>query len=64
MNQDASLTIARNCILGKYTMPDGFWRAVRDHGLQIDTEKVKGSGRISETIPQAHRGKARTWPSY
>ena len=42
MNQDASLTIARNCILGKvYNARWVLERAVRDHGLQIDTEKVK-----------------------
>ena len=42
MNQDASLTIARNCIRGKvYNARWVLERAVRDHGLQIDTEKVK-----------------------
>ena len=42
MNQDASLTIARNCILGKvYNARWVLERAVRDHGLQIDTEKMK-----------------------
>ena len=42
MNQDASLMIARNCILGKvYNARWVLERAVRDHGLQIDTEKVK-----------------------
>ena len=42
MNQDASLMIAKNCILGKvYNARWVLERAVRDHGLQIDTEKVK-----------------------
>ena len=42
MNQDASLTIARNCILGKvYNARWVLERAIRDHSMQIDTERVK-----------------------
>ena len=63
MNQDASLTIARNCILGKvYNARWVLERAVRDHGLQIDIEKVKESAgflkqslrRIEESRDMAH----------
>ena len=41
-NNEISLGIAKNCILGK--VHNSRWvleRAIRDHGMQIDTEKVK-----------------------
>jgi len=48
----ASLGIARNCILGKVF--NSRWileRATRDHGLQIDVEKVKqASGYLKESL--------------
>ena len=41
-NTDRSMAIARNCILGKvYNSRWVLERAIRDHGMQIDTEKVK-----------------------
>ena len=43
-NEEQSLEIARNCILGK--VHNARWvleRAVRDHSLQIDTERVKNA---------------------
>jgi len=42
MDEGASLEIAKNCITGKvYNARWVLERAVRDHGMQIDTEKVK-----------------------
>lgn len=42
MNEEKSLEIAQNCILGKvYNARWVLERATRDHGMQIDTEKVK-----------------------
>lgn len=46
VSQDTNerLQIAKNCILGKvYNSRWVLERAVRDHGLQIDAEKVKGA---------------------
>ncbi len=41
-NEEISLEIAKNCILGKiYNARWVLERAVRDHGLQIDEERVK-----------------------
>lgn len=51
---ETSLMIARNCILGK--IHNSRWvleRAVRDHGLQIDTEEVKrASGYLQQSLKQ------------
>lgn len=41
-DEEVSLSIAKNCILGKiYNSRWVLERAIRDHGLQIDVEKVK-----------------------
>ncbi|MDO4276353.1 MAG: type I-C CRISPR-associated endonuclease Cas1c [Eubacteriales bacterium] len=51
-DEHVSLEIARNCILGK--VHNARWvleRATRDHGMQIDTVKVKNaSGKLKESI--------------
>lgn len=51
---ETSLMIARNCILGKiYNSRWVLERAVRDHGLQIDTEEVKrASGYLQQSLKQ------------
>jgi len=42
MDEAASLVIAKNCITGKvYNARWVFERAIRDHSMQIDVEKVK-----------------------
>lgn len=43
-DEKVSLSIAKNCILGKiYNSRWVLERAIRDHGLQIDVEKVKSA---------------------
>lgn len=43
-DEEVSLSIAKNCILGKiYNSRWVLERAIRDHGLQIDVEKVKSA---------------------
>lgn len=43
-DDEVSLSIAKNCILGKiYNSRWVLERAIRDHGLQIDVEKVKSA---------------------
>lgn len=43
-DEEISLSIAKNCILGKiYNSRWVLERAIRDHGLQIDVEKVKSA---------------------
>ena len=51
---ETSLMIARNCILGKiYNSRWVLERAVRDHGLQIDVEEVKrASGYLQQSLNQ------------
>lgn len=51
---ETSLMIARNCILGKiYNSRWVLERAVRDHGLQIDAEEVKrASGYLQQSLNQ------------
>lgn len=51
---ETSLMIARNCILGKiYNSRWVLERAVRDHGLQIDAEEVKrASGYLQQSLKQ------------
>lgn len=44
MNEEASLEIAKNCITGKvYNARWVLERAIRDHSMQIDAEKVKSA---------------------
>lgn len=50
-SKETSLLIARNCIVGK--IHNARWileRAIRDHGMQIDIERVK---RASDTLSQS-----------
>lgn len=50
-SKETSLLIARNCIVGK--VHNARWvleRAIRDHGMQIDIERVK---RASDTLSQS-----------
>lgn len=58
-NQDISLTISRNCILGKvYNARWILERAVRDHGLQIDTEKVKdAAGYLKQSLKRIEQSR-------
>ena len=43
-NDEVSLEIAKNCIIGKvYNARWVLERAVRDHGFQIDVERVKSA---------------------
>lgn len=43
-NEEISLSIARNCIIGKvYNARWILERAIRDHGLQMDVDKVKNA---------------------
>lgn len=45
--EEASLKIAKNCILGKvYNSRWVLERAVRDHGMRLDTEKIKRKSRF------------------
>lgn len=50
--EEISLEIAKNCILGK--VYNGRWileRALRDHGMQIDVEKVRtASGQLKNSL--------------
>ena len=46
-DEQVSLDIARNCILGKiYNARWVLERAIRDHGMQIDKEKVKNASML------------------
>lgn len=52
MDENASLLIAKNCIIGKvYNARWVLERAIRDHSMQIDAEKVKrASGMLKEAV--------------
>lgn len=47
MDESSSLEIAKNCIIGKvYNARWVLERAIRDHGMQVDAEKVKHASHL------------------
>ena len=56
-NEKTSLDIAKNCIIGKvYNARWVLERAIRDHALQIDAEKVKtASGFLKNSLEQIQK---------